>query len=305
MDNNKPDVDDFDYKQAFIEQKLQTEQLEAQLKELKEKLHHNDKLASLGYIAAGVHHELTNPLSVSTANLQLIKDHVVQLIRLDTLAWQIIDFDAVDTEYQAQRQFMSTNNVTQELTELLEETKHGLKQVADINNSVKAFSISSDDDVPLSDINQCINSALTAVKNEIKYTVSIHQRLDSSLPPVPFHFGKIQQVLVNLLLNAKQAIVSIPNRNNNIWLQSRAVTIDCEQYIEVSITDDGVGVTDDIRSRIFEPFFTTKSNSAGTGLGLSVSHDIVQQHNGTLSLNEDNQSFTQFVLRLPIESSYS
>ncbi len=185
MDNNKPDVDDFDYKQAFIEQKLQTEQLEAQLKELKEKLHHNDKLASLGYIAAGVHHELTNPLSVSTANLQLIKDHVVQLIRLDTLAWQIIDFDAVDTEYQAQRQFMSTNNVTQELTELLEETKHGLKQVADINNSVKAFSISSDDDVPLSDINQCINSALTAVKNEIKYTVSIHQRLDSSLPPVP------------------------------------------------------------------------------------------------------------------------
>lgn len=298
MNNPTVNADDFDYKKAFIEQESKVRQLEERLHELEAKLYHSEKLASIGYLAAGVHHELTNPLSVSTANLQLIENHVNELIQFDTLAWQIIAYNAVSDDYLIQHQRMDENNATQELKELLVETNQGLKQVADINNSLKTLSTSSYDDVPLSDINQCITSALNAVKNELKYTISMHQDLDSSLPLVPFHFGQIQQVLVNLLLNAKQANKENTNNDHNIWVQSHKITHNGTQYIEVSVSDDGMGISEDIQDKIFDPFFTTKTNAQGTGLGLAISNDIVQRHNGTLALNINNQKNTEFLLRL-------
>lgn len=304
MDYKEPS-NDIDYKQSFYEQKEISKRLEEKLKLLEEKLYHSEKLASIGYVAAGVHHELTNPLSVSTANLQLLKDQVNELLQLDTLAWQIINYGAVREEYLTQHQRMSDNDGVQELKDLLAETEQGLMQVAEINDSIKTLSTTNHDGRPLSDINQCITSALVAVKNELKYTITVHQKLDSSLPLVPFHFGKIQQVLVNLLVNAKQAIAMDPLSGQNIWIHSKIQTECNVRYVEISVSDDGIGITKEIESKVFDPFFTTKENGEGTGLGLAISKNIVEQHNGALLLKVDDRQFTQLILRLPLECSVS
>ncbi|MDN3680632.1 ATP-binding protein [Vibrio tapetis subsp. quintayensis] len=300
MDDKKPNTD-VDYKQSFYEQQEISKLLEEKLRLLEEKLYHSEKLASMGYVAAGVHHELTNPLSVSTANFQLIKDQVNELLQLDTLAWQIISYGAVREEYLIQHQLMCENDGVQELKDLLVDTEQGLMQVAEINDSIKTLSTTHHDSRPLSDINQCIASALIAVKNELKYTITVHQELESSLPLVPFHFGKIQQVLVNLLVNAKQAISTDPLSGQNIWIRSSIQTECNGRYVEISVIDDGIGITQEIQSKVFDPFFTTKENGGGTGLGLAISKNIVEQHNGVLLLKVEDPQFTQLIIRLPIE----
>ena len=248
-----------------------------QLVENQQQLIQSEKMAFLGQLAAGVAHEINNPLGYVMSNLEVLSEDVEQLLA------DVGDKEAIGGGGLAS---------PEEATQILEESIKGLDRVADIVQRLKNFARPADESLVEADINYEIEEALKIVWNEIKNTCEVTKNL-GALPPLRCRPAQLNQVFTNLLLNAAQAMPG----HGEISVATELRGPD----IVVRIADNGEGIPKEHLASLFTPFFTTKPAGKGTGLGLSVSYGIVQKHNGTIEVESTPGRGSVFTVRLPVE----
>ncbi|MHC4550341.1 MAG: ATP-binding protein [Planctomycetota bacterium] len=276
-------------------QELQTknEELEKALRNLEaaqSQLLHQEKMASIGQLAAGVAHELNNPIGFVHSNLETLRRYFEKIERVFEAYEQRADPE--DRELATIKRDLKIDFLRGDLPELIFESLDGTKRVRKIVMDLRAFSHPPKKKVEYGDLNAGIESTLNIVHNELKYKARVVTEF-GPIPPVRCTLGQVNQVFMNILVNAAQAIEDFG--------EIRIETDQDGDDVVVTISDNGPGIPQDVLSRIFEPFFTTKEVGQGTGLGLSISYDIVRRHGGTLSAKSKLGEGTTFVVRLPIE----
>jgi signal transduction histidine kinase len=263
-------------------------------------------MASIGHLAAGVAHEINNPIGFIKSNLGAIDDYrgdLEQLIEDFKLFFEKVK-NNVSAEDTALRPMINHIDelmdrldvpyILEDFPKVIFESHEGVERVARIVMDLKKFSHTGEDQRSCSDINEGIESTLNVAWNELKYRANVKKRL-AKLPLVKCNIQKINQVVLNLLVNAAQSIegkgeIRIETRHNDDW-------------VEIAISDTGCGIADEHLSQIFDPFFTTKPVGKGSGLGLNVSYNIIQSHAGTIQVESAVGSGTTFTIRLPIDGN--
>ncbi|KAF1073688.1 PocR ligand-binding domain-containing protein [Halodesulfovibrio sp. MK-HDV] len=269
-----------------ITQRIQSEQ---EAKEKEQQLIQADKMVSLGVLVSGVAHEINNPNSFMTMNLPLIND-VWQSITpiLDDYYKENGDFLAGGLEYSSLRE---------ELPNLVSRMQDGASRIKGIVNNLKDYSRVEPSQLMWDvDINDMIRSSLPLLEKLISmHTNSFTTNLATNLPPVQGNRQRLSQVFINLLVNACEALI---DKDDNVTVTSQY--LEDLRTVEIVVVDTGSGIPEHLLSKITDPFFTTKRDSGGTGLGLSVSSAIVQEHSGTLQFMPHPDGGTIAQLHLPI-----
>lgn len=265
----------------------------AKLQHTQNRLLQSEKLAAVGQLAAGVAHEINNPVGFVTSNMGSLADYVGQLFALiDQYQEALVSMPMEQrAALQAASQKIDLDYLREDIPILLKESRDGLTRVKNIVNGLRDFSRVDDGQWKPTDVIQILESALQIAGNEIKHKASVVKEL-VALPPVECISAQINQVLVNLLVNAAQAVTSPGTITVRSGVQGESV------WLEVS--DNGCGMPEDVKKRIFEPFYTTKEVGKGTGLGLSISWEIMQRHQGEIEVTSAPGQGTTFHLKLPI-----
>ncbi|HEX6705172.1 MAG TPA: ATP-binding protein [Albitalea sp.] len=256
--------------------------MNVQLQATQQQLLQSEKMASIGQLAAGVAHEINNPVGYVYSNLSTLQGYVGELLAVVRHLRGTGDGPepACDIEF-----------LEEDIPQLVSETREGLDRVKKIVQDLKDFSrVDKSDDWEEANLVKGLESTLNIVQNEIKYKAAVVKEL-VPLPDVPCLPTQLNQVFMNLLVNAAQAIPA----KGTIVLRS-GFDAAC---VWVEVGDDGCGMSPEVQSRIFEPFYTTKPVGKGTGLGLSVSYSIVQKHNGKIELKSTPGQGTTFRVVLP------
>ena len=285
-------------KHQLIRSNLHLEKLvEHEVRKNREKdalLLQKDKMASIGQLAAGVAHEINNPMGFIMSNLGTLgKYAAVELQYLHALEKVLKTF--CPEEQQAELEDLSTRLdlpfILEDLSLLISESLEGAERVRRIVLDLKDFARLDEDSIKETDLNHCVQSTVNIVRNEIRYVAELDLQL-GAIPLVICNPQQINQVIANLLVNAAQAI----EERGRITVNT---THDGDQVL-LTVTDTGHGIPAEIRTRIFDPFFTTKDVGKGTGLGLSISYNIVRKHGGEISVESELGVGTSFTVRLPI-----
>jgi two-component system NtrC family sensor kinase len=266
------------------------------LEEAHNQLLQSEKLASIGQLAAGVAHEINNPIGFVNSNLGTLNNYVAQLLALvDEYAAAEVDLSPTARQRIAlARQAADIDFLRQDIQALIAESIDGAARVRRIVQDLRDFSRPGDSEWQEADIHGGLESTLNVVWNEIKFKADI-VRDYGELPLVECLPSQLNQVFLNLLVNAAQAIPD----HGTINLRS------CRDgdWVRIAIRDNGTGVPPEIRARIFDPFFTTKPIGKGTGLGLSVAYGIVEKHGGRIEVDSEPGQGATFTVCLPIKRS--
>lgn len=253
----------------------------------------SDKMAAIGQLAAGVAHEINNPIGFVNANLGTLKNYVATFVELINFYEQIADElpKAVQDKLVAYRQQIEIDYVKNDIVDLLAESAEGLDRVKQIIQDLKTFARADDAVFVEADLVRGIESTLNVVWNELKYKTQVHRDFSETLPRVSCVPAQINQVLMNILVNAAHAI----EKQGDIWIRTGYDP----QQVWIEIEDNGCGMSEEVRSKIFEPFFTTKSVGEGTGLGLSLAYNIMQKHKGRIEVTSTLGQGSCFRIILP------
>ncbi|PMS38868.1 hypothetical protein C0Z20_01235 [Trinickia symbiotica] len=264
-----------------------------ELEEAHVQLLQSEKLASIGQLAAGVAHEINNPIGFVSANLNTLKLWIRGLLQVAAAQEAIVaQLDAnTRAELLQAWQDADLDFVREEIMALIDESIDGTRRVHRIVRDLRDFSRPGSEDWAHADLHAGLESTLNVVNNELKYKATIVREF-GELPHVECIPSQINQVFMNLLVNAAQAI---PQRGT-ITIRTYAA----EDNVSIEIADDGVGISTEVVGRIFDPFFTTKPVGQGTGLGLSVSLSIVKRHGGRIEVATAPGQGAVFIVRLPV-----
>lgn len=248
----------------------------------------SEKMASVGLLAAGIAHEINNPLGYSLSNLETLKEYVNDIMEVkDTIA-NNTSISELDKEPLTNSSF---EFLLKDLVDLVDETIEGLTAAKHIMTDLRGFARTENDEFCLVDINQGLKMTLNVLRNELKYHCEISLQL-TELPDVFGNSGKLNQVFMNLILNASQACKD----TGRISIR----TYSDDSYVHIEIEDNGCGIPKENISDIFTPFFTTKAVGKGIGLGLSISYKIIkEEHEGNIDVSSDSNG-TRFRITLPI-----
>jgi hemerythrin-like metal-binding protein/PAS domain S-box-containing protein len=271
--------------------------LNSQLKETQAHLLQSEKMASIGQLAAGVAHEINNPIGYINSNLTSLKNYIDNLLTL-VAAYEKTEATA-DADQRAHinayKQEIDLEFLKTDVLELLEESHEGATRVKKIVQDLKDFSHQGgEDDWQWADLHVGLERTLNIVNNEIKYKAKIVKEF-GELPEVKCLPHQLNQVFMNLLVNAAHAI------ENEGVITLRTGTENDQAWVEIS--DTGKGIAPEHQSKIFDPFFTTKPVGKGTGLGLSVSYNIIKKHQGEIQLTSRLGQGTTFRIVLPISGA--
>jgi len=272
-----------------------------ELKQSESQLVQSEKLASIGVLAAGVAHEINNPIGFIKSNLEVFEDYILDIKKYyqETQALFVSE-----SQKQTQEQIAKKYEVEflfNDISPLIESSIGGVERVAEIVQSLKVYARTDQPEKILVDINEGLEATLTMVKNELKYSCRIHVDLQE-LPKIMAYPGKLNQVFMNLLINAGQSITVNPRSNiksGDIFVRSFVAN----KNVVVEIEDTGCGISDDQFLQIFTPFYTSKPIGEGTGLGLSISQQIIEQHLGKIRVKSELNKGTCFSIHLPIKIS--
>ncbi len=252
----------------------------------------NEKLASIGQLAAGVAHEINNPMGFITSNLQTLKsyfDEMSSFIGTQRTALERTAPPELIRELAATEKEMDLPYTLEDGVDLIAESLDGAKRVTRIVRDLRSFSRIDSPEYEEADPTTCLESALNIVTNDLQQLATVVRDI-APLPPISCHPGELNQVFMNILLNAGQAVTP----PGTITLRSRHD----DDFVFVTVSDNGHGIPDEIRDRIFDPFFTTKEVGKGTGLGLSITRDIIIKHGGEILVESSSQG-TTFTVKLP------
>ncbi len=272
---------------------------------------HAQKMESIGQLAAGVAHEMNTPIQYFGDNLRFIRDSFSDLIfvlKAYHAHLQQIDWDRQDSEklQELRRTWeeVDAEFLFEEIPKSIDQSLQGVTNLSHIVGAMKEFSHpGSDNKIPIN-FNTAIENTLTIARSEWKYIADIALELDPALPPVHCLPDEIRQVLLNLVINACHAIEEkglSPGEKGRIQIKTRLVKQDDLPHVELSISDSGTGIPEDVRARIFEPFFTTKAVGKGTGQGLAIVHNVViDKHSGRLHVESELNEGTTFIIVIPL-----
>jgi len=272
-------------------------------------LRHAQKMESIGQLAAGIAHEINTPTQFISDNTRFLKDSFQDIGRLmnhyDQLLQQSkkenVSLDIVSKTEAVARE-IDIDYLNAEVPKALQQSLDGLERVSRIVRAMKEFSHPGTGEKTLVNLNQAIESTLLVASNEWKYVAEIETHLDPALPVVRCLPGEINQVILNLVVNAAQALAEMLGENSPCKGKISIATGICDEWAEIRIADSGPGIPEKHRARIFDPFFTTKAVGKGTGQGLAIAHAvIVEKHGGTLSFETAEGVGTTFLIRLPME----
>jgi len=287
--------------QLNIEQKqrlMELQLLNTELKSAQNQLLQSEKMASIGQLAAGVAHEINNPIGYVYSNLGTLEKYVTDVFSLLDLYEQAetaIGDDAMRVKLKTARDQLDIAFLKDDLRDLMAESRDGITRVKKIVQNLKDFShIDTSDEFHYSDLHSGMESTLNIVNNEIKYKADVVREY-GALPEIECLASQLNQVFMNLLVNAAHAIeehgtitIRTGQRGDEVWLE---------------VADTGKGIAAENIKKIFDPFFTTKPIGKGTGLGLSLSYGIVQKHHGRMEVQSAVGQGTTFRVWLPIKQS--
>jgi len=274
----------------------QLEQSNQELHAAQQQLIQTEKMASIGQLAAGVAHEINNPIGFVSSNLGTLKEYTDAYCSLSKKVQALIiikDKESQSLLLQDLSEWINNEDISfinDDTTNLLKESIDGLHRVTNIVKDLKQFSRADSDEKQWFDVNECVKTTLKMVNNELKYHCNIDKDL-GTLPMIWMNFGKINQVLTNLLINAGQAIKEQGQITITTELQN--------DNIAILVKDNGSGISVDNINKLFDPFFTTKDVGEGTGLGLSISHGIIQEHGGNITVTSELNKGSCFSIILP------
>ncbi len=269
------------------------EQAYSELKLTQTKILQQEKMASIGLLAAGVAHEINNPMGFISSNLATLRkylERIFEYMRAVTDALSVVDQVAADDRLTETRKRLKIDLVAEDARKLIAESLDGAERVTTIVQNLKSFSRVDQAESKLADINECIETTLNIVWSELKYKATVN-KLFGALPLVRCYPQQLNQVFMNLLVNAGQAM-----EKGTITIRTWAEA----GSIFAAVSDTGMGIPEKDLSRIFEPFFTTKEVGKGTGLGLSITYDIVKKHNGDITVQSEVGKGATFTVRIPL-----
>ena len=268
------------------------------------------KLEAIGQLAAGIAHEINTPAQYVSDNLHFLQDSFAPI--KNTIDFLVDNFMAHKDKLpqdliDKMNQVLEENDVEfflEEIPKALEQSLEGISRIAKIVLSMKQFAHPGTEDKVYVDLNKAIENACEVTRNAWKYVADMETDLDPDLPQVLCFPAEINQVLLNMIVNAADAIKeklgeSVSGQERGlIKITTRAL----KNRIQIQITDTGCGIPEEIRDRIFEPFFTTKEVGKGTGQGLAIAHSIiVDKHNGSINVQSEPGQGTTFIIELPVK----
>jgi signal transduction histidine kinase len=293
-----------------LTQQLQTEITDRE--RMQRELAQAQKLESIGHLAAGIAHEINTPAQYVSDNTRFLQDVFSDLDRLlgnldrllDAAKHGTITEELIADVDQCIRH-ADVAYIKDQAPKAIQQSLEGIERIASIVRAMKEFSHPGTREKKPVDMNRAIESTITVSRNEWKYVAELVTDYDPKLPLVPCRAGDLNQVILNLLLNAAQAIASVVGdglrRKGTITVNTRRAG----EWAEIRIGDTGTGIPRGIRDKVFDQFFTTKEVGKGTGLGLSIVHAIVQNHGGTISFETEEGQGTVFIVRLPLRDPAS
>jgi len=277
------------------------------LKSLQFKLGQAQQMESVGRIAAGIAHEINTPIQFIGDSVSFLDEGFSDLLQLlehfESLA-RAAERAAFEPELVSKLREIAEEAdldfLRSEVPASLERTREGVSRVAEIARAIKEFSYPDQREKEATDLNAALTNTLTIARNEYKYVADIETDL-ADLPPVFCHPGHLNQVFLNLIVNAAHAIEAANGdgeEKGTIRIRTR-----CEgPIVSIRIADTGCGIPDEIRTRVFDAFFTTKEVGRGTGQGLALARSvIVEKHGGTLSFDSEVGRGTCFEIRVPVD----
>jgi signal transduction histidine kinase len=265
------------------------------LQEIQQQILQADKMASIGQLAAGVAHEINNPVGYISSNIGSLGQYVKGLFRIldayEGLEHSLAPTPSVDN-IRALKAEVDLPHLMQDTRALLDETQEGLTRVKQIVQNLKDFSHVDEAEWQWADLHKGIDSTLNIVNSEIKYKAEV-VRDYGDLPAVECIASQLNQVFMNILVNAAQAI----DEHGTITIRTNS---DGRDWVCIAISDTGAGITPEHLGKIFDPLFTTKPVGQGTGLGLSLSYSIANKHGGRIEVESEQGKGTTFRVWLPV-----
>lgn len=292
-----------------IQLESQNQQLEKTLNELEAtqtQMLQSEKMASIGQLAAGVAHEINNPTGFVSSNLKTLSDYkddlgtliaryqaLVEILqRPDNAACTEGDVQKAIAEVKEFEKKMDVAFVMDDIGDLIKDCREGTERIKKIVIDLKDFAHPGEDNIKSVDVNKCLESTLNVVHNEIKYKAVVETDF-GEITTVSGHPQQLNQVFMNILVNAAQSI----EKEGKITVKTSLA----EGHVEVRISDTGCGIAKENLSKIFDPFFTTKEVGKGTGLGMNIAYNIVNKHDGHITVDSEIGKGTTFTVRLPVE----
>lgn len=276
-------------------QLVEQQALIRKLEEAHNQLLQSEKMASIGQLAAGVAHEINNPIGFVGSNLGTLRDYVAHLIEALT-HYQAAEGElgeATRAQLGALRQRLDLDYLRDDVVDLLRESAEGIQRVKQIVQDLKDFSHVDEAQWQWANLHKGLDSTLNIVHNEIKYVAEVVKEY-GPIPDVECLASQINQVFLNLLVNAGHAM---QDRKGRITIRTG---MQGDDAVFVEISDQGCGIPEKHLNKIFDPFFTTKPVGKGTGLGLSLSYSIVGKHEGHIEVRSETDVGTTFKVVLPI-----
>ena len=277
---------------------LELEKAYLELKEAQLQIFQQEKMASIGQLAAGVAHEINNPMGFISSNLATLDKYIGRLAEFisasDKSLAECVESQEVD-KLKTIRKQLKIDYIMEDSRQLIAESQDGAGRVRRIVQDLKSFSRVDQAECALIDLNEALNTTINIAWNEIKYVATLNKEF-GDIPQIKCFPQQLNQVFLNLLVNAAHAI-----GENQGTITVRTWSEDV--HVFVSVTDSGCGIPDEIQQRIFEPFFTTKEVGKGTGLGLSISYDIIRKHGGEIMVESEVGRGTTFIVRLPVDGA--
>lgn len=275
----------------LVQEKAEQMMLIEKISDIQNQLLQSEKMASIGQLAAGVAHEINNPVGYVNSNITSLEGYLNDLISLISGL-----SESENITQEAIKEFkeeIDYDFIKEDVKQLLDESKEGINRVKKIVQDLKDFSHVDEEEWQWTNLHKGIDSTLNVVNNEIKYKATVIKEY-GDLPDVECIASQLNQVFMNLFVNASHAI----EEQGTITISTGKVD---DEHVWIKISDTGKGIKKENINKLFEPFFTTKPVGQGTGLGLSLSYGIIQKHSGHIDVESEVDKGTQFKITLPIK----
>jgi signal transduction histidine kinase len=297
---------------TLLREREVNEQLATTITELKStqaQLTQAEKMASLGQLTAGIAHEINNPINFVYAGMDALHTNIEEL-----LSWT--NKENIDEEL-----YEEYDELIDETRTLIKDIQIGAMRTFEIVKGLRNFSRLDEEEIRKTHINDHISTTLILLRNQIKENgIVVHRELDSSIMPIECYPGQLSQVLMNICSNAIQALIEKTEKKKkkleqqtdkesiteNKYTPTPLLTIKTknqDEYILLTIADNGTGMSEEVQKRIFEPFYTTKNVGEGTGLGMSITYGIIEKHQGKIRVESKLGEGTSFEIQLPKQLS--
>lgn len=291
-----------------VKRVLRERQLREDVLQSHKALAKSQKLESLGQLASGIAHELNTPVQYIGDNTFFVKDAFIGLnssLKVLVELFEAAKENTIDSSIlervQSALDMADIDYLQEELLPAIEQTIEGVDRIQKIVKAMKVFAHPGKSEHVPTNLNECLQNTVTISKNEWKYIADLSLDLDSSLPLVSCDSGELNQVFLNLIVNASHAILENIGQNSSQKGKIEISTRSMGNGVEIKISDTGTGIPDHIKDKVFHPFFTTKEIGKGTGQGLAISRSVVvDRHKGEINIEPGKDGGTVFIIKLPI-----